>query len=165
MIGEDSHLKDVFAQPPLTAFRRQNNLWDMLIQSKLPAPIPPITQGGKWKEWEPVVKFAQPALMLLKWRQSQLARKQNGRFKKKWTVIHFIASTWYIAPNCNQRYMGQTGRLLKFCIADRRGFNQNKVTSKITGAHWNQPGNSMADMKFTVLFRQNGRASWGRVCY
>ena len=53
--------------------------------------------------------------------------------------------------NCNKRYIGQTGRLLKFRIADHRGYIQNQVTSKATGAHWNQPGHSMADMKFTVL--------------
>ena len=53
--------------------------------------------------------------------------------------------------NCNKRYIGQTGRLLKFRIADHRGYIQNQVTSKATGTHWNQPGHSMADMKFTVL--------------
>ena len=53
--------------------------------------------------------------------------------------------------NCNKRYIGQTGRLLKFRIADHRGYIQNQVTSKATGAHWNQPGHIMADMKFTVL--------------
>ena len=163
MIGEDSHLKDVFEQPPLTAFRRQNKV--ICLFNKKCQPRLHLTQGGKWKEWAPVVEFSQPALMLLKWRQSQLARNQKGRLKWKWTVIHFIASTWYILPNCGQRYIGQTGRLLKFRIADHRGFIQNKVTSKTTGAHWNQPGNSMTDMKFTVLFRQNGGASWGRVCY
>ena len=40
---------------------------------------------------------------------------------------------------------------MKFCIANNRGYIQNQVTSKATGAHWNQPGHSMADMKFTVL--------------
>ena len=53
--------------------------------------------------------------------------------------------------NCKQQYIGQTGRQLKFRIANHRGYIQNQVTSKATGAHWNQPGHSQADMKLTVL--------------
>ena len=53
--------------------------------------------------------------------------------------------------NCKKRYIGQTGRFLRFRIADHKGYITNQVTSKATGAHWNQPGHSLADMKFTVL--------------
>ena len=41
--------------------------------------------------------------------------------------------------------------LLKHRIADHRGYIFNQVTSKATGAHWNLPGHSLAQMKFTVL--------------
>ena len=53
--------------------------------------------------------------------------------------------------NCKKRYIGQTGRLVKFRIADHRGYINNQVTSKATGAHFNLPGHSLADMKFTIL--------------
>ena len=53
--------------------------------------------------------------------------------------------------NCQQRYIGQTGRLLKHRIADHKGYISNQVTSKATGAHWNLPGHSLAQMKFSVL--------------
>ena len=52
---------------------------------------------------------------------------------------------------CKQRYIGQTGRLLQFRIADHRGYITNQVTSWATGAHLNLPGHSLADMKFTVI--------------
>ena len=41
-------------------------------------------------------------------------------------------------------YIGQTGRLMKFRIADHRGYIQTQVTSKATG-------HRLANMKFTIL--------------
>ena len=51
----------------------------------------------------------------------------------------------------NQIYIGQTGRILKFRIAENRGYILNQVTSTATGAHLNLPGQSLANMKFNVL--------------
>ena len=44
MIGQDKHLKECFKPTPLTAFRRQTNLRDLLIKSKVPPPIKPYPQ-------------------------------------------------------------------------------------------------------------------------
>ena len=52
---------------------------------------------------------------------------------------------------CQKQYIGQTGNLLKFRIDEHSGYIHNHVTSKATGAHFNMPGHSLADMKFTVL--------------
>ena len=52
---------------------------------------------------------------------------------------------------CKQRYIGQTGRLLKFRIAEHRGQISSQVISRATGAHLNLPGHSLANMKFTVI--------------
>ena len=41
MITQNKYLAEVFVEPPLTAYRRQNNLRDMLIKSKVP-PLPPL---------------------------------------------------------------------------------------------------------------------------
>ena len=38
MTSQDRYLSDVFPQPPLTAFRRQKNLRNFLIKSKIPPP-------------------------------------------------------------------------------------------------------------------------------
>ena len=52
---------------------------------------------------------------------------------------------------CKEKYIGQTGRLFKFRIAEHRRYIKNQVTSEATGAHFNLPGHSLADMKFTVI--------------
>ena len=53
--------------------------------------------------------------------------------------------------NCRQRYIGTTGCQLKLRLADHRGYITNQVTSKATGAHWNLPGHSLADLRVIIL--------------
>ena len=52
---------------------------------------------------------------------------------------------------CNQRYIGTTGRTLKFRLADHRGYITNQVESRATGAHFNLPGHSLADLRVRIL--------------
>ena len=40
MISQDQHIAEVFKQPHLIAYRRQWNLKDIFIKSKVPPPIP-----------------------------------------------------------------------------------------------------------------------------
>ena len=41
--------------------------------------------------------------------------------------------------------------MVKFCLADHHGYVINQITSKATGAHFNLPGHSLADMSITVI--------------
>ena len=52
---------------------------------------------------------------------------------------------------CMERYIGDTGRLLRARLAEHRGYVVNKTTERATGAHFNLPGHSLSDMKITVL--------------
>ena len=87
---------------------------------------------------------------VLKRKTVQINKKTKWKIERKvncntFNCIYMIQCS---KDNCNIRYIGQTGRLMKFHIADHI---QNQVTSKATGAHCNQPGHIMADMKFTLL--------------
>jgi hypothetical protein len=53
--------------------------------------------------------------------------------------------------NCQERYIGESGRTLKHRLAEHRGYIVNKVESKATGAHFNQPGHSLANLKVTII--------------
>ena len=53
--------------------------------------------------------------------------------------------------NCTKKYIGQSGRIIKFRIADHISYISNQVLAKATGAHFNLPGHSLADMRYTVL--------------
>ena len=52
---------------------------------------------------------------------------------------------------CSQRYIGTSGRQLKHRLADHRGYIINQVASRATGAHFNLPGHSLADLSVSVL--------------
>ena len=37
MTGQDPHLRDVFPEPPMVAYKRQTNIRDRIIKAKIPA--------------------------------------------------------------------------------------------------------------------------------
>ena len=49
------------------------------------------------------------------------------------------------------KYVGETRRMLTFCLADHRGYTNNQVETQATGKHFNSPGHSLADLSITVL--------------
>ena len=52
---------------------------------------------------------------------------------------------------CRKRYIGFSTRELRKRIYEHIGYVKNKVISKATGAHFNLPGHSTNNMKFTVV--------------
>ena len=52
---------------------------------------------------------------------------------------------------CEERYIGQTKIIVKFRMAEHRGYITNQVINRATGSHFNLPGHSLADLKFTIL--------------
>ena len=54
--------------------------------------------------------------------------------------------------NCKQnRYIGETGRALKYRLAEHRGYIVNSLTNTATGAHFTSPGHSLSDMRILIL--------------
>ena len=49
------------------------------------------------------------------------------------------------------KYIGETKRILKFCLADHRGYINSQDESKATGEHFNSPGHSLSDLSIIVL--------------
>ena len=76
--------------------------------------------------------------------------------------------------NCRQRYIGETGRQLRQRIAEHRGYITNQVLTKATGAHWNLPGHSLANLRVTIIeqskynnaeYRKEREKHFIRKCY
>ena len=53
--------------------------------------------------------------------------------------------------NCTIKYVGETKRILKFRLADHRGYVNNHDYTKATGEHFNSPGHSLLDLTITIL--------------
>ena len=56
-----------------------------------------------------------------------------------------------LKENCREVYIGETKRMLKYRLADHRGYITNGVVSQATGAHFNLPGHSLADFSATII--------------
>ena len=53
--------------------------------------------------------------------------------------------------NCKKVYIGETKRMLRFRLADHRGYISRGDKEKATCDHFNLPGHSLADLRVTVL--------------
>ena len=53
--------------------------------------------------------------------------------------------------NCRQIYIGETEREIKERIKEHIGYAKNKILHKSTGHHFNLPGHSWQNMKFSVV--------------
>ena len=55
--------------------------------------------------------------------------------------------------NYKLKYVGETKRILKFRLADHRGYINNQDYTTATGEHFNSPGHSLSDLSITILER------------
>ena len=71
------------------------------------------------------------------------------------TVRHYFSSLFgYVECNknkCNQAYIGETCRSFEKRVSEHLGYARTKDLEKITGAHFNSPGHSIAHMKFSII--------------
>ena len=52
---------------------------------------------------------------------------------------------------CRKQYTGETGKILSERFRQQHGYIRNKEPDKTTGAHFNLPGHSMADITGKVF--------------
>ena len=52
---------------------------------------------------------------------------------------------------CDKKYIGETRRTMRTRMAEHRGYVQNQYLDTATGAHFNLPGHSVANMKCSVI--------------
>ena len=52
---------------------------------------------------------------------------------------------------CKSRYIGMSSRILRHRLSEHRGYVVNRMVSKPTGEHFNQPGHGIENMKIAIL--------------
>ena len=63
---------------------------------------------------------------------------------------------------CKEAYLGETKRLLKFRLADHRGYIVNGDTSTATGQHFTSRGHSLADLSVAAIEQVKKDNIWYR---
>ena len=152
MISQDQYLANVFPEPPLTAFRRQNNIRNILIKSKVPNP-PKLHPERNIKGMLKCGKACTACPFINQRKTVKINKNTIWKINNKYTcesfnIIYLIECN---IDNCKERYIGQSKLPLKFRLAQHRGYITNQVTSKSTGAHFNLPGHGVANLTITIL--------------
>ena len=152
MIAQDCHLAEVFPKPPLTAFKRQRNLRDILIRAKVPKPVK-IHKERQLKGMKKCGKSCVACPYILEGNVVKIGLKEwkiNTKLNcNSYNVIYLLKCK---KENCKERYyIGQTKNMFKNRVSDHKGYITKKKTEKSTGYHFSQPGYSLSDLTVTLL--------------
>jgi hypothetical protein len=152
MVGEDSYLESVFPEPPLVSYKRQKNIRETIIRAKVAQPREQRVQKG--------MKKCGKCLACSYIREGHTVRGQNYKGKPfVWKIgrqgLCSTSNLVYLIQcdkeNCLRQYIGVTQQEFRERIYQHIGYVRNKQINKATGEHFNLPGHSMHNMKFTML--------------
>ena len=161
MIAQDQYLEEVFPEPPLTAFRRQNNIRSLLIRAK----VPEITKKYKKRHIRGMRKCGKSCSACPYILEGKSIKIRPGTTWKLTRSLSCENNNIIYLIQCNKefckesRYIGETGRPLKYRLADHRGYVTNNVTNLATGAHFTQAGHSLSNLKVTILEQVKQRST------
>ena len=150
MVNNDAYLLKVFPQPPLTGFRKQGNLKNFLIKTKIPD-APKRYEQRKIKGMNNCGKQCPVCPFVLSTKEVRINEEETWKINRKFNCETFNCIYMIECRKCDKKYIGQTGRQFKYRIADHKGYVKNQVTSQPIGAHFNLPGHCLAHMQTTVL--------------
>ena len=145
---QDPYMVEVFPQQPLTAFRRQNNLRDFLLRAKVPA-IKSLYPQRQQRGISKCEKNCTACPYVMSGTKVRIKENLYWEINRKvncqsFNVIYLIECD---KETCKLKYIGQTGRIFKFRLYEHRMEDEGEAT----GAHFNLPGHSLANLKATVL--------------
>jgi hypothetical protein len=145
MICQDQHLKEVFKQPPLTAFRRQSNLRDILIKAKVP-PAPTRYPRRNIKGMTKCGNSCTACPYIMTENNVKVNETENWKIESKVTCSTFNCVYMLHCKKCGKRYIGETGRILRTRLSDHREYINIQVISATTGDNFNITSNSLANL-------------------
>ena len=150
MVGQDQYLEEVFDQPPMVAFKRQRNQKDMLINAKVP--LKKTREGRILNGMKNCGKCSACPYVYetktLKTYKNKTWKLMNNLTCESENVIYLLKCD---KDNCKLKYVGETERKFKERMKEHLGYARTNDKTKVTGRHFNLPGHSIADMKFTIL--------------
>ena len=149
MKSQDPYLAEVFPIHPLTAYKRQKNIKDLVIKAKLH------TKQREKRNIKGMSKCNKPCTAC-PFISEDKTIKHKG---KEWFInkkvdcktencVYMIKCT---KETCKMIYIGETERTICERFSDHRGYIKQKILSQPTGSHFNMPGHTLSDMKVTVV--------------
>ena len=152
MTTSDPYLGKVFPEPPVIAYKRPQNIRDLLIRAKLPEPYNcrPRRRISGMKKCDNQC-HACPYILEV----NKVTSHENFSWKinKQFTcntsnIVYMIICN---KQNCNQQYIGESKRKLKERFGEHKGYIRSSNKSQPTGAHFSLPGHSIDNMNILIL--------------
>ena len=150
MVSQDQYLEGVFPAPPLIAYKRQKNIKDTIIKSKVAPPIrahPKRALLGMKKCGKCLVcpyiqerKFIQSNKFTWKITKSLDCNSTN--------IVYLLECN---KEKCKLKYIGESERKFRDRILEHIGYVRCKRLNQATGSHFNLPGHGIENMKFSII--------------
>jgi hypothetical protein len=133
MKTRDQHLANVFPSPPLTAFRRQPNIRSFIIRAAVAKPKGRYPERSK-KGMKKCQKENCTACPFIVEGKTVIINKKSWRIEKQVSCLTYncVYAIFCQKENCKSVCIGETKRLLKFRLADHRGYVTNRDTTTAT---------------------------------
>ncbi|BFZ15785.1 hypothetical protein BsWGS_18824 [Bradybaena similaris] len=144
ILHSDPYTKQVFSEKPLVVFRRDKNLRDILVHSRLPTHTPSPTGTTKCRRGCKTCPFVIQT-------PSVCFPKRTFTIKETFTCESRNLIYALICKRCQKAYVGETGRRLadRFCEHLR---DINNETAKPVSLHFNSPDHrGVDDLSVTAL--------------
>ena len=149
MVAQDPYLAEVFPLHPLTAYKRQKNIKDIVVRAKV------YQKNRKQRNLKGMAKCNAPCTACPFILEGSNINKSGKSWKIQKNVNCNSENVVYMIEcqkeNCRQKYIGQTERKMSERFSEHRGYVNRKIISQPTGQHFNSPGHSISDMKVTVI--------------
>ena len=146
----DPYLAETFPLPPLIAYKKQKNIREKLIRSKIPNPPPArpkrVTPGmvpcNKCNIC-PFVKSGKVVRATATDCKVELHQKLTCQTNN---IIYCIECNL-----CSMQYIGESDRSLKERFSEHKGYVNNSHLNQATGHHFNQKGHKLHHMNVTIV--------------
>ena len=149
MVKNDPHLKEVFPDPPLVAYRKPKTIRNYLIRAK----IPKITGRPKRQIFSmkkclncPICPFVVEGRIVKSTATDAVVELNAAVTCQTRNIIYCITCT-----KCNEQYIGQSERSLQNRFSEHRDYVKQEKVGKATGWHFNKKGHSVHDMVVSIL--------------
>ena len=147
----DPRMSEVFPEPPMVAYRRQKNIKDFLVRSKVPTK----PQYQPKRKSKGMKKCGKSCLACPYIKEGKFIKKRN----KNWEIhgnLNCQSKNLVYLIECNKetcklRYIGETEKSLKDRLSNHIQKIKSIIPTTATGEHFNEIGHSLSNMTITIV--------------
>ena len=145
---QDNYLEQVFEEPPLVAYSRNRNIKDTLVRAKVTnkarkqRKLQGMKKCGKCTACSFILEGKTVNTSKIKWRINSEVNCNSQN------VIYLLECD---KEKCKKKYIGETERCFRDRINEHLNYARNNKSKHTTGEHFNLPGHTWHNMKFTIL--------------